>query len=77
MSTEEVEAAKKKKTKRRIREINLKWIESNRILQSPRVPLNELQRIIIERATNYYHREMTKEKSWSTEKVEKCKYMVF
>ncbi|KAE9553213.1 hypothetical protein FO519_003563 [Halicephalobus sp. NKZ332] len=48
-----------------------KWIENNRILQSPRAPLNELQRIIIERATDYYHQEMTKEKSWSNEKAGK------
>ena len=77
MSSEEVEAAKRKKAKRRVREINLKWIESNRILQSPRVPLNELQRIIIERATNYYHQEVAKEKSWSTEQVEKSEFMTF
>lgn len=61
LTTEEQSVVRRKRAQRKIREINLRWIESNRILQSTRTPLNKLQRLIINKSTQYYERKVFNE----------------
>ena len=75
LTNSQKEILHQKRVERRIREQNMRWIEENKILQLSRAPINEVQRIIVERTKMYHAKQTAIEANEMRKKRRNCGFL--